>query len=30
VRRYAFDKNQKLTGKTEKPYCGDPPASAFR
>lgn len=30
VRRYTFDANHKLLTTTQKPYCGDPPASAYR
>jgi hypothetical protein len=30
VRRYAFDAQHKLLGTTEKAYCGNPPASAYR
>jgi hypothetical protein len=30
VRRYTFDANHKLLGTTEKQYCGNPPASAYR
>ena len=30
VRRYAFDAEHKLIGTTQKEYCGDPPASAYR
>ena len=30
VRRYAFNAEHKLISTTEKPYCGDPPASAYR
>ena len=30
VRRYTFDAQHKLLGTTEKPYCGDPPAAAYR
>ncbi|MFT3744239.1 MAG: hypothetical protein QM785_08085 [Pyrinomonadaceae bacterium] len=30
VRRYTFDAEHKLLGTTEKQYCGDPPASAYR
>lgn len=30
VRRYTFDAAHKLIGTTQKPYCGDPPASAYR
>ncbi|HKP70210.1 MAG TPA: hypothetical protein VJV05_13065 [Pyrinomonadaceae bacterium] len=30
VRRYTFDAQHKLLGTTEKAYCGDPPASAYR
>lgn len=30
VRRYSFDANHKLLGTTEKEYCGDPPATAYR
>lgn len=30
VRRYSFDAQHKLLGMTEKEYCGDPPASAYR
>lgn len=30
VRRYSFDAQHKLLATTEKAYCGDPPASAYR
>ena len=30
VRRYTFDADHKLISTTQKPYCGDPPASAYR
>jgi hypothetical protein len=30
VRRYTFDAGHKLLGTTQKEYCGDPPASAYR
>ena len=30
VRKYTFDAQQKLTGTTQKEFCGDPPASAYR
>jgi hypothetical protein len=30
VRRYSFDAQQKLIRTTQKEYCGDPPASAYR
>ena len=30
VRRYTFDVNHKLISTTQKEYCGDPPASAYR
>jgi hypothetical protein len=30
VRRYTFDPQHKLLGTTEKAYCGNPPASAYR
>jgi hypothetical protein len=30
VRRYTFDAQHKLLGTTQKAYCGDPPASAYR
>lgn len=30
VRRYTFDAQHKLLSTTEKAYCGDPPASAYR
>ena len=30
VRKYTFDGQHKLTGTTQKEYCGDPPASAYR
>ena len=30
VRRYSFDGQHKLLGTTQKEYCGDPPASAYR
>ncbi|MEJ7847391.1 MAG: hypothetical protein WKF92_04790 [Pyrinomonadaceae bacterium] len=30
VRRYSFDAQHKLLGTTQKEYCGDPPASAYR
>ena len=30
VRRYSFDADHKLLGTTQKAYCGDPPASAYR
>jgi hypothetical protein len=30
VRRYTFDVNHKLVSTTQKQYCGDPPASAYR
>lgn len=30
VRRYSFDAQHKLIGTTQKEYCGDPPASAYR
>jgi hypothetical protein len=30
VRRYTFDANHNLLGTTQKEYCGDPPASAYR
>ena len=30
VRRYSFDPQHKLLGTTQKEYCGDPPASAYR
>ena len=30
VRRYTFDVNHKLLGTSQKEYCGDPPASAYR
>lgn len=30
VRRYTFDGQHKLLGTTQKEYCGDPPASAYR
>jgi|GEM_PF-1107313 len=30
VRRYTFDAEHKLLGTTQKAYCGDPPASAYR
>lgn len=30
VRRYSFDVDHKLLSTTEKQYCGDPPASAYR
>jgi hypothetical protein len=30
VRRYTFDAAHKLLGTTEKAYCGNPPASAYR
>jgi hypothetical protein len=30
VRRYSFDAGHKLLSTTEKEYCGDPPASAYR
>jgi hypothetical protein len=30
VRKYTFDAQQKLTGTTQKEFCGDPPSSAYR
>lgn len=30
VRRYTFDADHKLLSTTQKQYCGDPPASAYR
>ena len=30
VQRYAFDAQHKLLGTTQKEYCGNPPASAYR
>ena len=30
VRRYSFNAEHKLLGTTQKEYCGDPPASAYR
>lgn len=30
VRRYSFNAQHKLLGTTQKEYCGDPPASAYR
>jgi len=30
VRRYTFDAQHKLLGTTQREYCGDPPASAYR
>lgn len=30
VRKYTFDAQHKLLGTTQKEYCGDPPASAYR
>jgi hypothetical protein len=30
VRRYTFDAQQNLISTTQKQYCGDPPASAYR
>jgi len=30
VRRYSFDAQHKLLRTTEREYCGDPPASAYR
>lgn len=30
VRRYSFDAQHKLISTTQKEYCGDPPASAYR
>jgi hypothetical protein len=30
VRRYTFDAQHKLLGTTQKEYCGNPPASAYR
>jgi hypothetical protein len=30
VRKYSFDAQHKLLGTTQKEYCGDPPASAYR
>jgi hypothetical protein len=30
VRRYTFDAQHRLTGTTQKEFCGDPPASAYR
>ena len=30
VRRYTFDAQHKLISKTQKEYCGNPPASAYR
>jgi len=30
VRRYTFDVDHKLVSTTQKQYCGDPPASAYR
>ena len=30
VRKYTFDAQHKLTGTTQKEFCGDPPASAYR
>jgi hypothetical protein len=30
VRKYTFDANHKLLGTTQKEFCGDPPASAYR
>lgn len=30
VRRYSFNAQHKLLGTTQKKYCGDPPASAYR
>ena len=30
VRRYSFDAQHKLLGTTQKEFCGDPPASAYR
>ena len=30
VRRYSFDAQHNLIGTTQKEYCGDPPASAYR
>jgi len=30
VRRYTFDAEHKLLGTSQKAYCGDPPASAYR
>jgi len=30
VRRYSFNAQQKLLGTTQKEFCGDPPASAYR
>ena len=30
VRRYSFDAEHKLLSTTQKEYCGDPPASAYR
>jgi hypothetical protein len=30
VRRYVFDADHKLLSSTQKQYCGDPPATAYR
>jgi len=30
VRKYSFDSSHKLLGTTQKEFCGDPPASAYR
>ena len=30
VRRYSFNAQHKLIGTTQREYCGDPPASAYR
>ena len=30
VRKYSFDASHKLLGTTQKEFCGDPPASAYR
>ena len=30
VRRYTFDADHKLVSKTQKEYCGNPPAAAYR
>jgi hypothetical protein len=30
VRRYSFNAQHKLLGTTQKEYCGDPPASAYK
>jgi hypothetical protein len=30
VRKYTFDGQHKLTGTTQKEFCGDPPASAYK